>query len=300
MKIAICGHINIETTLKVDAFPVEYQPNRYLFGGIDSTASGVGLNIAKALHLLGNDVRLMSVVGQDLLADLAAVSLRADGLAVDFVLPLASRTGQSVILYNPAGQRMISMDLQDIQQAQYPPEQARQALAGCDLAIICNINYGRPMLALAREMGLRIATDVHTISRVDDDYNRDFMAAAHILFQSHEKLPVPPEQWVHALWDTYGTPVVCIGLGDAGALLATYENRAIVHCPAVSTRPVISTIGAGDALFSAFVHSWLRQVSPTEALRRATIFASYKIGVAGAASGFPTLAEWEHLVAESG
>jgi ribokinase len=300
MKIGICGHINTETTLKVDAFPVEYQPNRFLSGGISTSASGVGLNITRALHLLGNDVRLMSVVGRDLLADLATASLQADGIITDFVLPLAAHTGQSVILYNPAGQRMIFADLQEIQQAQYPLARARQALEGCDLAIICNINYGRPLPALAKEMGLRIATDVHTIDRIDDDYNRDFMAASDVLLQSHEKLPTKPEQWIHAVWNAYGTPVVCIGMGGDGALLATYDDGAIVHCPAISTRPVVSTIGAGDALFSAFVHNWLRGVAPAEALRRAASFASYKIGVAGAASGFPTLAEWERLAAPSG
>lgn len=56
--------------------------------------------------------------------------------------------------------------------------------------------------------------------------------------------------------------------------------------PAVRTRKVVSTIGAGDALFSAFIYFYSKNRCPFEALKNATVFASYKIGENGAASGF--------------
>ena len=52
-QILVSGLINIETTLKVDSFPLEYKPVRYPFFGIQSTVSGVGYNIAKALTMVG-------------------------------------------------------------------------------------------------------------------------------------------------------------------------------------------------------------------------------------------------------
>jgi sugar/nucleoside kinase (ribokinase family) len=48
----------------------------------------------------------------------------------------------------------------------------------------------------------------------------------------------------------------------------------------------VNTIGAGDALFSAFVHAFQRSGDPYAALEKAVVFASYKIGTAGAADGF--------------
>jgi ribokinase len=51
-------------------------------------------------------------------------------------------------------------------------------------------------------------------------------------------------------------------------------------------RPIVNTIGAGDALFSAFVHYYAATRAPYEAIRRAITFAGYKIGAAGAAEGF--------------
>lgn len=49
----ISGLINIETTLRVDGFPLEYAPVRYPFFGVDTTVSGVGYNIARALATPG-------------------------------------------------------------------------------------------------------------------------------------------------------------------------------------------------------------------------------------------------------
>jgi len=77
-----------------------------------------------------------------------------------------------------------------------------------------------------------------------------------------------------------------IGLGEKGALLAVRKDGFVGRFPAVYTRPVVNSIGAGDALFSAFLDGYMRTYDPFAALRRAMVFASYKIGEKGAAEGF--------------
>jgi len=64
--------------------------------------------------------------------------------------------------------------------------------------------------------------------------------------------------------------------------------------PAITTRQIVNTIGAGDALFSAFVHYYAKSRDPFAALCRAMVFASYKIGEKGAAEGFLTEEELEN------
>ena len=57
----------------------------------------------------------------------------------------------------------------------------------------------------------------------------------------------------------------------------------------------MNTVGAGDALFSAFLHYTARGLAPQEALQRAQVFAAHKITVSGAACGFvpeQTVEEW--------
>ncbi len=297
-RILVSGLINIETTLRIDGFPINYEPVRYPFFGIHGTVSGVGYNIAKALTALGDEPRFLSLIGADAAGGLVRQALAADSIADPYVLTALSHTAQSVILYDPDGRRLINSDLKDIQERSYPAPQFEEAAAGCTLAALCNINFSRPFLARARQMGLTIATDVHTISELDDPYNRDFMAAADILFMSDERLPCTPEAWVRQLWARYGAEVVVVGLGAQGALLGVRREHFLERLPAVHVRPVVSTIGAGDALFSAFLHCYAATQDPYTALRQATVFAAYKMGAVSAAAGFLDQAGLDALCAE--
>ena len=285
-RILVSGLINIETTLQVEDFPIDYEPVRFPFFGIQSSVSGVGYNVAKALTVLGNDVRFLSLIGGDMAGSLVLESLTVDGISTERVITALRQTPQSVILYDRTGRRAINTDLKDIQDAAYPADRFDEAIKGVGLAALCNINFSRPFLARAQALGVPVATDVHTITDLDDSYNRDFMAAASILFMSDESLPCAAEAWVRRIWDRYGAEVVVVGLGAEGALLGVRRDRFLERLPAVQTRPFVNTIGAGDALFSAFVHGYVATGDPYAALQRAVVFASYKIGETSAAQGF--------------
>ncbi len=282
----VSGLINLEVTLQVEGFPVHYTPVRYPFFGVDSTVSGVGYNVAKALITLGDSVDLLSIVGRDAAATSVWESLRSDEIPRNLVVDQMEHTPHSVILYDRDGQRQINVDLKDVQEQVYPEALAERALDRCSVAVLCNVNFSRPLLVRARERGRLIATDVHAISDLEDAYNQDFMRYADVLFMSDELLPCPAETWAEAVLDRYSPEVLVIGLGAWGALLAVNDDRPLEHVPAVRTREIVSTIGAGDALFSAFVHCYVRSGNAYEAIRKAVVFASYKIGEAGAAEGF--------------
>lgn len=61
---------------------------------------------------------------------------------------------------------------------------------------------------------------------------------------------------------------------------------------------MVNTVGAGDALFSGFLHYFAAGVSPREALCRAQLFAARKIMTSGAAQGFDGPEEMEALWAQ--
>ncbi len=285
-RILVSGLINIETTLKIDGFPLPYFPVRYPLDAVASSVSGVGYNIAKALTTLGDDVALLSIIGQDFASNQVRAALTSDGIANDHVLGLMAETAQSVILYDADGRRQIHVDLKNIQEQTFPPEFSDRHIAECDIAVLCNINFSRSLLHSARQKSKIIATDVHAISSLDDQYNQEFMRAADILFMSHESLPISPEAWANQVMDAYNTKILVITLGAQGALLSVRAANSLDYIPAVPTRPIVNTIGAGDALFSAFLHSYLLTDDPHDALRKAVVFASYKIGANGAAAGF--------------
>lgn len=285
-KILVSGLINIETTLKIDQFPLNYFPVTYPFYGIQSSVSGVGYNISKALSILGNSIDFLSLIGRDLYEPIIRQEMAEIGVSDRYILSTLAQTAQSVIIYESSGRRQIHTDLKDIQEQQYPQDLFEQAAAECDVCVLCNINFNRPLLRVCQQFGKTIATDVHAIQDLNDTYNRDFMAVANILFLSHEQLSTTPHAFIQSLWDTYQNQIIVIGMGDQGAMLGLYESRTILRIPAIHVRPILNTIGAGDSLFSAFLGIFQTTHDPILSLQKAVLFAAHKIGSIGAAQGF--------------
>jgi ribokinase len=290
-KILISGLTNIETTLQIKGFPLDYNPINYPFFGVNSRVSGVGYNLAKALKKLGSEIDYISLIGADLAGKSVKMTFEEEGLSTDYIIDSLEATPQSVILYDKEGKRQIHTDLKDIQDRVYPEEIFDKLVKEASILCLTNINFSRPFLKKGCELNKVIATDVHTIEDLNDEYNRDFMEYADILFMSDELLPMPPKQWVQKLWDEFGTEIIVIGLGSKGALLAIKEDDFIEVIPAVKTRGVVNTVGAGDSLFSCFVHCYNKEANPYKAIKKAIVFASYKIGATSASEGF--LAEEE-------
>lgn len=284
--IFVSGLTNVETTLPIEAFPIHYNPVQYPFFAVRTFVGGVGFVVAKALTVLGNDVRLGTLIGKDFQGEMVQRELSVVGLSHRYTVAGMAQTAQSVILYDRDGQRAIYSDLKNVQESLYPEGLVEQAIAGCDVAVLTNINFSRPYLHRVREQGIPIATDVHALSDLDDPYNRDFMAAATILFMSDVRLPMAPQEWAQRVMERYGTEILVIGMGAKGALLAVRRDGFMEVFPALTLRSIINTVGAGDALFSAFVHFYIKDANPYTAIRHAIRFASYKIGEDGAANGF--------------
>lgn len=260
-----------------------YSPVDYNFFGVDTVASGVGVNVSLALSTLGDEVTFLSYAGSDPAGDILRRALQ--GVANTRLLT-CSATPQSVVLYDGCGKRMVYTDLKDVQELRVPDEMFVEMAGDIDAFCLTNINFSRSLLPLARAAGKPIFTDVHCLSAVDHDYDRDFMRYADVLFLSNEDILGREEAFVRQLAVIYPCAIIVVGMGDKGAMLYERSNGACTLVPAVTTRPVVNTVGAGDALFSAFVHFYVGGCAPLRALRLAVYFASYKIGVSGASRGF--------------
>lgn len=145
-KILVSGLTNIETTLKIEGFPLEYNPVNYPFFGISSTVSGVGVNLAKALKTLGDEINFMTILGRNIMTEIALKVFTDDGINMKYVYQGVEEAAQSVIMYDEIGRRQIHTDLKDIQECPYPADLFMEALRECSLAALCNINFSRPWL----------------------------------------------------------------------------------------------------------------------------------------------------------
>jgi len=252
----IAGLTNVETNLQIPGFPLEYNPVNFPFFGVQTHTSGVGVNLSLALQALGVPTRYLSLLAKDSLGDFSRREMEEQGLDCRWIPSLLKETPASVILREESGRRQIHCDLKDIQETVYPLDLFHRALEGVDLCILTPINFARPLLGLSRQAGRRVATDLHVLSDARDEYHRDFLENAHILFLSNEGILEREEDFVRELAALYPFETAVVGLGGQGSLLWERRqghqgdfSRVGVHSP----RPLVNTIGAGDALFSAFL-----------------------------------------------
>ena len=294
MKILVSGLLNMETTSAVRGFPINYYPIDYPFFGVNSSPAGVAYNISLALTALGDEVKLCSMLGNDFTSEYIMSSLNKAGIETGEIKKVLPETPSSVVLYAPDGRRQIYCDLKDIQEREYNFDNS--ALDGIDLVVACNINFNRQLLRLAKEQGKTVATDVHVLSNIYDEYNREFMEYADILFLSDEMIGDNYREFVFALANTYQSRIIVVGRGSLGAAIYMRESGEITELPAYNNVGVVNTVGAGDALFSAFLHFYSKGMKPIDALWRAEIFAALKIRENGAAKGFVTENEIDEII----
>ena len=133
-KILVSGLVNVETTCRIESFPIDYQPIDYAFFGVNMAVSGVGYNVAKAMTSLEDEVTITSMAGNDEVYEL--VEKRLEKIGVDAKIQTTlKQTPTSAVLYDNEGKRRIYCDLKDIQEQQYNYEDIN--LKQYDLADHC-------------------------------------------------------------------------------------------------------------------------------------------------------------------
>ena len=296
MKLFVSGLINIETYLRIRSFPVTYYPVDYPFFGIKSTVSGVGYNIGSAARTLGDEVRFASIVGKDAESKRIYEALDEAGVSRKYIFAAVDTTPVSVVLYESGerGRRQMYCDLKNVQDQTLDPAAVMPAIADAELCALCNINFNRALLPIVKAAGKRIATDVHAINNIRDEFNKDFMKYADILFLSDEDITVSPREFITALKNEYDSEIIVMGMGDEGAILYERKTDKIAYRKAAGLGGAVNTVGAGDALFAAFLH-YYGKYGAVDALDRAQVFAALKIQHDGGSIGFSSEEQVERV-----
>lgn len=291
MRVFISGMVNIETTVAVESFPVEYCPSRFNFFGNYSNVSGVGMNLALSLNALECTTDLYAFTGDDLLANLIEQHLNSLNINTEFLYRSLKETMQSVILYDPDGKRSMFTDLKDWQELQIDAAKILKQAAKSDIAMLTNCNISRQLIAGIKQLNIPIVTDVHNLADIFDQYNQEFLQNADVVFISNEEFTGNEQQMLQNLSEHYPIQIIVCGMGENGALMWTKSNNRFYHAPAVTPREIVNTVGAGDALCASFTLLWASGLSPQQALDKAVYFAGWKIGEKGAGSGHLSLTE---------
>ena len=285
--IYVSGLLNFETILDVKSFPINYFPIEYPFFGINSSVSGTAYNISKALTTLGDKILLSSHVGDDLLGQTIINEVKKAKIDVSNIKKDLEATPNTVVLVDAYKNAQTYCDLKDVQDIESKFEEEKDKIEASDLVILCNSNFNRPLLEKAKELHKIIATDVHIIGDVEDPFNSDFMKYSDILFLSKRGIEnYNYEDFLISLYERYHNKLIVLGEGRDGAMILDSTKRIIYHIDAITLREIVNTVGSRDALFSSFIHFYLKGIDSLEALKLAEIFTSYKLGSNGSAEGF--------------
>jgi acarbose 7IV-phosphotransferase len=276
-KIVVAGVTSLYMSVGVEEFPLDYAPAGGAAAWMRAGVTGSAGHIAQVLGALGDEVKLCSLVG----SDPAGLAIRADLRARGLLGPGVIDNGASsigVVLVAADGRRMGFPYLAAVNAVGYPLEMFIRQAEGADLAVLTNARFVRPLIRPAAQLDVPVAVDAHVISDVDDTYNRPWLEVADIVFCSHERLPCTPREWVARVFARYpGCSVVGVGSGPDGCLLGLRDGT-LVQAQSLAPRGVVSTAGAGDALFASFLHAWLATGNPVDALEAAVLHAGWKIG----------------------
>ncbi|MBP5609334.1 MAG: carbohydrate kinase family protein [Lachnospiraceae bacterium] len=298
-KFVVAGITQIETIVNVDRIPMEYVPMTSVPDSIHISAGGDAYNEALALTWLGDDVRLMSVIGRHQDMSLVNPPERKFNISTDYMLPLVEHIPMQVILCDRERNQQIFEDIKDLREISYDMSMVPPCIAESDMVMLSNANFCRPFIETASRFSKPLTVNIHEFRREKEQYNEDFLNAATVLYFSDDTITEDPFDFVKSIADKYGTEIIILGQGAKGLILYDRKRNINVHYNTVKTNEVVNTAGAGNALLACFLHFYLETGDSTSAIKDAMLFASYKIGYVGTSTGFLTteqLEQWRNLI----
>lgn len=247
-------------------------PNKKVIGGAP-------LNVALRLNSLGNEVRMVSKIGQDheglaILDYLKKKKLALEGIQIDPDLPtgnvqvhLDNDHSATYTISEPVAWDQIEIKQLDIEYIQnsdafvYGSLSCRSRISHNTLQEylkhanfkIFDVNLRAPHYTLSRIKSLIEAAD---LIKLNDE---ELIQLSNFLEVGHQSL----DQQITDLAKLFKIDTICVTLGSKGAIL--YTNDTIYRNPGYPVE-VKDTVGAGDSFLASLTHQILSGSKPQDSL----------------------------------
>ncbi|MCD8038251.1 MAG: carbohydrate kinase family protein [Lachnospiraceae bacterium] len=299
-KFMVAGFVQLETIVNVDELPLPYKEFDSIPDSVNSGMGGAGFNEAMALRWLGDDVDFMSMIARSMSRRQIQAQLKmADvELSTDYVLPMLDGMPTAVILY-AKGRKQTFEDVKDIRTVEYDIDLFESQIQDKDMVLISNCNFCRPLLKLAKKYNKPLALNVRSMRAEKIANKEDFLEAADIVYISDDDIDGDPYDCIDECRKKYDTEIIIMGLGSRGVILYTREDNSVIEYNSVKTHEVVNTVGVGNAVFSAFLHYYVKTGDAKDAIKNALLFSSYKMSFVGTSNGFMTeeqIEQWRNLI----
>jgi 6-phosphofructokinase 2 len=238
---------------------------------------GGGINVARAVHLLGGDAIAVFPLG-GLSGEMLCRLLDAENVPRAAV-PISGITRESLAVVERRTGRQYRFLLPGPELSEHDQQRCLDELASClkgalYLVASGSLPPGVPadfyarVAALARECGVRFVLDTSgpALARAGSDVFLLKMSLREFEELSGRALPTPRDQEdaARALIDRGRAEVLVLSLGDRGALLATATETRSFEAVRVE---VVGSVGAGDSMVAGIVCGLVRGWSLVEAVR---------------------------------
>lgn len=299
-KFMVAGFVQAETIVDVAELPLPYKEFESIPEIINTGIGGAGFNEAMALRWLGDEVDFMSMVSKHMSREQIKAHLEKNevDLCMDYILPKLDGMPAAVVLYTKEKKQTYE-DVKDIRTVEYDIDLFERQIQDKDMVLISNCNFCRPILQLAKKYNKPLALNVRSMRAEKIANKEDFLAAADILYISDDDIESDPYECINECKEKYDPEIIIMGIGNKGVILYTREDNSVIEYKPVKTYDVVNTIGAGNAMFSSFLHYYVKTKDAKDAIKNALLFVSYKINFVGTSNGFMTeeqIAQWRKLI----
>jgi acarbose 7IV-phosphotransferase len=294
--VAVIGNVGIDTNVYFYGRDIDFNVEANFTEDLDYVGQAGGY-ASRGYAQLGRRTAFIGHVGDDFSGRFIRETLAGDGVDTTALFTDPAGTARSINFMYPDGRRKNFYDGKGHMTLQPDLDVCRAVLSETRLAHFNIPNWARQLLPLAKALGVTIACDLQDVVRADDDYRRDFVACADILFFSAVN-HADPAPLMREFLQSHPQRIVVCGLGAQGCAVASQAGLRFFG-PVSLPAPVIDTNGAGDALAVGFLSSYvLDGFSLEDSIRRGQIAARHTCTIRASSAGLMTAEKLEVLFRE--
>ncbi|OMH29102.1 carbohydrate kinase family protein [Motiliproteus sp. MSK22-1] len=277
-KVLIVGGTSYDRIIHLEEF---LQPTPQTVWAQKSYCALGGTGAGKALNLaqLDFDVTVHTILGHD--REAAEILSCLDSANVRCLVTRTEQgSEQHTNLMSVKGERISIFTNPPANPDHLDWTRVEEALVECDIAAISILDYTRPALAKAREMGKPLWIDLHDYDGANQ-YHQDFIEAADVVFVSSDCLPNYREFMCEQI--ASGKDLVVCTHGKAGS--EALDSQCNWYQQDIADGfELLDSNGAGDAFFSGFLYSYLNNRGIQVCLRYGSLAAAMCINTEQLAS----------------
>lgn len=291
--VVVIGSVGIDTNVYLPGANIDFDVEANFTENLDYVGQAGGY-ASRGYAQLGKRTAFIGYVGDDYHGRFIREVFARDGIDSQalFVDPLG--TSRSVNFMYQDGRRKNFYDGKGHMRLRPELEVCRAILAQARLAHFNLPNWARHLLPIARELDLTIACDLQDVVSIDDEYRRDFIQYADILFCSAVNYP-DPTPLIESFLNANPNQIIITGMGAEGCALGSRDGVRFFEAVQMAA-PVIDTNGAGDGLAVGFLSSYvLDGYSLVDSVWRGQIAARHTCALKASSSNLITMDELDRF-----